>query len=225
METTQEQGLVEEINFESMGLRVGTRLFMRPLDAEGEQRRYQVEYVGALRGKSFLVTLPLANGKGVWMPSGQGFTFHVMEGMHVYAFTSYVLRARNDPGLYVHFAWPTRIESRQVRKSYRVNLRLPVAVEGSAGRQEVLLLNLSMTGGLLQAPAGLWQDGDKLSLALPVELEEASSQLSLSAEVRNQVEKPEGMAHYGVEFAALPQNDALLLHYYIDHAIATRRTG
>jgi hypothetical protein len=37
------------------------------------------------------------------------------------------------------------------------------------------------------------------------------------------VEKPVGsLAHYGIEFAELPQSDALLLHYYIDHAIAMR---
>lgn len=225
MENLQEKDIASEPGFETLGLRVGTSLFMRSADPEGAQIRHQVEYVGAIRGKSVLVTLPMVNGKGLWMPCGQGFTFHVMEGMHVYAFTSYVLRARNDPASYVHFAWPTRIEARQVRKSYRVNLRLPVAADAGAGRQEALLLNLSMTGALLQAPANVWQAGDKLSLALPVELDETSSQLTLSAELRNQVEKPEGMAHYGVEFGALPQNDALLLHYYIDHAIATRRSG
>lgn len=208
--------------FEDMGLRVGASLSMRPQAPGALPARYQVEFIGAIKGKSLLVSLPVVNDKGLWLPNGQTFVFHAVEGMYVYAFTSHVLRARTHPFPYVHFTWPTHIDARQVRKSYRVKLRLPLAVVHGAEKQAALLLDLSMTGALLAAPAQGWSEGDALSLLLPLALDEASSQLTLPATVRNRVEKSAGLAHYGVEFAALPQNDALLLHYYIDHAIARR---
>lgn len=219
---TQPEGPALTLGFEEIGLRVGTQLYMRSQDPSFSQARHQVEYIGAIKGKSLLATLPLLNGKGILMPVGQEFVFHAVEGMYVYAFTSRVLRPRNSPVPYVHFAYPSRIDARQVRKSYRVRMRLPVTVACGDARCDALLLDLSMTGALLEARADVWRDGDALSLLLPVALEEASSKLTLTARVRNRVEKQGGQAQYGVEFAELPQNDALLLHYYIDHAIAVR---
>jgi c-di-GMP-binding flagellar brake protein YcgR len=219
---TQPEGPALTLSFEEIGLRVGTQLYMRCQDPGIVPTRYQVEYIGAIKGKSLLATLPLLNGKGILMPVGQEFVFHAVEGMYVYAFTSQVLRPRNSPVPYVHFAYPSRIDARQVRKSYRVRMRLPVTVACGDARCDTVLLDLSMTGALLEARTDAWREGDALSLLLPVALEEASSKLTLTARVRNRVEKQGGQAHYGVEFAELPQNDALLLHYYIDHAIAVR---
>lgn len=210
------------IGFDDIGLRVGASLSIRPLEAQSPQTRYQVEYVGAIHGKSLLVTLPVVNGKGLWMKSGVSYVFHIVEGMYIYAFTGQVLRARNSPVPYVHFSWPSRIDARQVRKSYRVKMRLPVTVALAEARREVTLLDLSMTGALVEAPADVWAEGDVVSMILPVALEEARSQLSLPATIRNRVERPGGLAHFGLEFADLPQSDALLLHYYIDHTIAMR---
>lgn len=212
------------LSFEDIGLRVGLPLTMRPVDKTMTPARYQVEYVGSLRRKSLLVTLPVDGGKGLWLRSGQEFVFTAVEGMYVYAFTSQVLRARSNPFPYVHFSYPKKIDARQVRKSYRIKMRLPAAAAGHDGaREAVLVLDLSMTGALLEGPTNAWQAGDSFSLALPITLEEAHGDLDLPATVRNRAEKQDGKcAHYGVEFAALPQNDALLLHYFIDHAIAVR---
>ncbi len=214
-------GTAKSLRFEDMGLRVGASLSMRSANANADATRHRVEFIGAVRGKSLLVTLPLVNGKGLWLPQGQQYVFHTVEGMHAYAFTGDVLRARNSPLPYVHFSYPTRIDARQVRSAYRVKLRLPVVVTSPAGQRDALLLDLSMSGALLEMADAGWQDGEAVSLIVPVELQEASSQVTLAAVVRNRIEPFAGGAtRYGVEFAGLPQNDALLLHYYIDHAIA-----
>jgi c-di-GMP-binding flagellar brake protein YcgR len=212
-------------SFADMGLHVGLSLYMRPRDPTLPQVRHQVEYIGALRGKSFMTTLPLLHDKGLWMQNGQEFVFHVMEGMHVYAFTSRVLRARNSPFPYVHFAYPDKIEARQVRKSYRVRMHLPVSVAvGEAPRQDALLLNLSMTGALVEAPTQAWKQNETLSFVLPITMDEVSCELVFHATVRSWEEKG-ATAHYGLEFASLAQQDALFLHYFIDHTIAVAARG
>ena len=207
------------LSFEDMGLRVGAWLTMRA--AQGDGTRHRVELIGAVRGKSFLVTLPLVNGMGLWLQQGQQFVFHAVEGMHAYGFTCDVLRARNNPVPYVHFSYPSRIDARQVRSAYRVKLRLPVVVHSKNGQHDALVQDLSMSGASLEVADAIWQDDEQVNLILPVELQEVSSQLTLAAVVRNRIAaKPGGATRYGVEFAGLPQNEALLLHYYIDHAIA-----
>jgi len=211
------------LGFEDMGLRVGASMFIRPQDPNQPQARYQVEYLGALGGKTILVSLPVANGKGLWMPNGQEYVFHVVAGMYVYGFASRVLRARNSPAPYVHFAWPGRIDARQVRKSYRVKLRLPVTVERGGERLDGLLLDLSMTGALLEAAESDWREDDPVRLVLPVTLDEHSGELSLPATIRNREDRAAGKPRrYGLEFGEVAQGDALLLHYYIDHTIAMR---
>lgn len=218
---TVERGLT----FDDMGLRVGLSLYMRPRDPTLAQVRHQVEYIGALRGKSFLTTLPILHDKGLWMQIGQDFVFHAMEGMHVYAFTSRVLRARNRPFPYVHFSYPEKIEARQVRKSYRVRMHRPVSVDFAGGTpQQALMLNLSMTGALIEAPNQVWQQNEALSFVLPIRMEEVSCELVLHATVRSWEEKGT-LAHYGVEFASLAQQDALFLHYFIDHTLAMMTRG
>ena len=215
----------QDFSFADMGLHVGLSLFMRPRDPTLPQVRHQVAYIGALRGKSFLTTLPLSNSKGLWMQNGQDFVFHAMEGMHVYAFTSRVLRARNSPFPYVHFSYPEKIEARQVRKSYRVRMHLPVSVTaGEALLQDARLLNLSMTGALVEAPTQVWKQNETLSFVLPIIMEEGSCELVLHATVRSWEEKGPS-AHYGLEFASLAQQDALFLHYFIDHTIAVAARG
>ena len=218
--TPQPAASARVLGFDDMGLRVGLALTMRARDPALAQTRHQVDYIGALRGKSFLITLPILHDKGLWMQSGQDYVFHVIEGMHVYAFTSRVLRARNSPFPYVHFSYPDKIEARQIRKSYRVQMRLPLNLAGGDGScLSALLLNLSMTGALLEAPAHAWQANETLTLALPVTLEEARCELALHATVRSRADKGQ-RAHYGLEFASLAQQDALLLHYFIDHTLA-----
>lgn len=213
------------LSFEDMGLRVGLALSMRARDPALAQTRHQVDYIGALRGKSFLITLPVLHNKGLWMQSGQDYVFHVIEGMYVYAFTSRVLRARNSPFPYVHFAYPDKIEARQVRKSYRVQMHLPVSLAGADGPcEKVILLNLSMTGALVEAPLQAWQADETLTFILPISMEEASCELALHATVRSREDKGQ-RAHYGLEFASLAQQDALLLHYFIDHTLALTARG
>lgn len=212
------------VGVEDMRLRPGAQLTMRSADQALAQTRHPVEFIGALRGKSLLFTLSASGGQEVWMPIGHEYVFHVIEGMYVYAFTSRVLLLCQRPSPYVHFAWPAQVSARQVRQAYRVRLREPVLYTLNAGDENrALLLDLSMTGCQLQAPAQALSMDDRIAIRLSLDLEEADRHLKLAAVVRSITPcGVDGQAHFGLQFENLPQEDALLLHYYIDHAIASR---
>jgi c-di-GMP-binding flagellar brake protein YcgR len=128
------------LSVEAMGLRPDAQFYMRPADPSQAQTRYAVEFLGAIRGKSLLFSLPQANGEEIWMPIGHEYVFHAVEGMYAYGFTSHVLRARHRPFPYVHFAWPGQISARQVRKAYRVRMRQPVTYADQGGQENRALL-------------------------------------------------------------------------------------
>lgn len=209
--------------FEHMRLGCGHTLQMH---IEGQQTNYNVQFIGSLKGVGFITTLPMAEGKGLWMPPGGHYTFRVLSGENAFAFTTQVIRARATPYPHVHFKYPSAVRSRQVRKSHRVGLQLAIELSaGDAAPIPATLLDLSMHGARLETPAPL--AGDEWRLSLPISLAEVESRIQIPATVRNRndpaTDAPDQTAHYGVEFGQLPQQEAMLLHYLIDHTIAESR--
>lgn len=217
------QGM-ETVSFEQMHLQVGETLRLAPQDPGAAPAHYTVQYIGALPDKGLITTLPMAEGKGLWMPPGGSFVIRVLSGTHVFAFTSQVIRARANPYPHVHFQYPPSVQARKVRKSLRVSMNLPVRITGAGGTAlPAILLDLGMHGARIETQASLAGEA-QLQLTLPIRLEEAQSQLQLQALIRNRVEReaPDGgpSRQLGLEFQPLPEQEALLLHYFIDHALA-----
>jgi hypothetical protein len=211
------------VNFDEMPLRPGEQMRLTSQDPGASIGHYAVRYIGALPGEGLITTLPVAGDKGVWMPPGAGYVVRVLSGTHVYAFTTRVIRARATPYPHVHFQYPGEVQARKVRQSLRVGMHLNMEVVDEAGRpQPATLLDLSLHGARLET--GAPPDGERVRLNLLVQLEEAQDRLSLPARVRNQqsgdLPGQGQVTRLGVEFEPLEKREALLLHYFIDHAIA-----
>lgn len=209
--------------FEQMRLSCGQILQMH---LEDQKTNYNVQFIGALKGLGFITSLPMSGSKGLWMPPGGRYVFRVLSGANAYAFTTQVIRARATPYPHVHFQYPNAVRSRQVRKSLRVSLQLAIELSaGDAPATPATLLDLSMHGALLETAAPL--AGDAWRLSLPISLAEVESRIQIPATVRNRndpaADATDQTARYGVEFGELPQQEAMLLHYLIDHTIAEPR--
>lgn len=209
--------------FDQMRLGCGHTLQMH---LEGQKAGHTVQFIGALKGQGFITTLPVVGGKGLWMPPGGQYIFRVLSGAHVFGFTTRVIRARSSPYPHVHFQYPSAVHAKKVRKSLRVNLELAIEVNAEgAAPIAATLRDLSMHGALLECAQPL--AGDELRLALPISLAEVESRIQIPATVRNRSDPPADTpgqpGRYGVEFGQLPQQEAMLLHYLIDHTIAESR--
>lgn len=216
---------MDKVSFDQMRLQVGDALRLTPNEDGASSVHYTVQFIGALQGKGLITSLPVASDKGVWMPPGSGYVVRVLSGTHAYAFTSQVIRARATPYPHVHFQYPASVQARRVRKSARVSMQLEIELSDANGTAiSGILLDLSMHGARIEISAPL--EGEQVQLVLPIELDEVQSQLKLKARIRNREkmdqlrERPS--CHLGVEFGELGEQEAMLLHYFIDHAIAEK---
>jgi len=110
-----------------------------------------------------------------------------------------------------------------VRKSARVSMHLEIELRDAGGNAiPGTLLDLSMHGARIEISASM--EDDQVQLVLPIRLDEVHSQLCLKASIRNlektDTSKASPSCRLGVEFGELGEQEAMLLHYFIDHAIA-----
>lgn len=187
--------------------------------AEGSHARHKVQFIGTIDGKSMLVTLPFVDGKGMWMQSGQTFIVRGFNGIYAYAFSTQVIRARAHPFPYLHFSWPQQVGCQLVRKSLRVEVDLQATVTlPDQRRVGVTMQDLSALGSMLDSSFDLGAFGDRARIGFAVDFEGTATSLDLAITVRNVHPKENGTGcRVGVGFENVSQNDALILHYYIDN--------
>jgi hypothetical protein len=214
----------QTVDADMLRLAVGDTLHIQTVGLQDETQ-YSVRYLGALKGHSLMTTLPVIDGDPMWMKPGGSYIFRTLSGMHVYAFTSKLLKARATPYPYAHFAYPVSLQARQVRRATRVKLNLPTLVRRPDGQQIAATLHdLSLNGVLLEAGDSIGAIGDSLEIEFPIALDEVNKHLTLSASLRNCASIGVGNeklpVRAGLEFGRLNNDDTLLLHYFIDHQIA-----
>lgn len=216
MPNTNDQSV--KIAFDTLRLYPGAAMYIQS-QSDGAHARHKVQFIGTIKGRSLLVTLPFENGKGMWMQAGQTFVVRGFNGIYAYAFSAQVIRARAHPFAYIHFAWPREVDCQLVRKSRREELSLPAKVVLPDNRSvDVTLLDLSAPGAMLDSPAAIGAVGDHARIGFAVDFEGNASHLDLAIIIRNIHPKEEGTGfRIGVGFDAVAQNEALILHYVINN--------
>lgn len=206
-----------EIGFEAIRLYPGAEMQVQSL-ADVAQVRHKVRFIGFIKDKSLLVTLPFRNGERMWMEEGQAFIVRGFNGKYAYAFTTAVVRARAHPFPYLHFSWPSVAECRLVRNSLRVAVSMPASISQADGApMAVTMLDLSASGAMLDSPVETGAVGNHVLLGFTVGFEGSAMNLSMPAEIRN-IHRKENDAGFriGLGFENVSQNDSLILHYFIN---------
>ena len=217
---TDAQKTPSEVSFEALRLYPGAALQMQ--SSAGEVN-HGVKFIGAIKEKSLLVSLPIVNGKGIWVPAGQVYIIRGFTGKHAFAFESPAIMARTHPFPYIHFAYPHAVNSRAVRKSLRVKINLSATVTPRSGDNPlpVTMIDLSTTGSMVDSHAPIGEIGEVVKLAFAVEFEGISADLNMSAIIRS-IQKPEAgkILRTGFEFESVAHNDNLILRCFV-HTIET----
>lgn len=204
-----------QVNFESIRLPQGA-----PLQIQHSQiasQKYSLKFIGAVKGKSIMATLPIVDGQQVELPHGQSYIIRGFHGRYAYAFTSDVIQTRSHPFHYVHFSYPNFIETKLIRKALRVNVTLPASVIGKGDQAiPVSTIDLSAKGSMIASTQPIGDSGDSIKMQLDVAFEEISASLSIPAKIRNaSYSKDEANIHFGIEFENIPQNELLILNNFI----------
>lgn len=215
-----------EADFVDMHLKVGEALVAQP-DTAVESEAFTVSYIGAHGHLSFLTSLPLVGDKGLWITPGSRYRFRVVHGVYAYAFAARALRAHSRPYPYVHFTMPESVKYRQIRKSHRLETRLPAEIFRANGNQGLAILrDISRHGAKLELTGVLDDIGARLELTIPIILPDRLHSLRAAAIIRNGMDLERSIAAgrflYGVEFTDLPEESADLLERFIEHLLVER---
>lgn len=208
-----------ETGFENVRLFPGAEMQVQSL-TDMAQERHKVRFIGFIKDKSLLVTLPFRNGERMWMEDGQAFIVRGFDGRYAYAFTTHVIRARAHPFPYLHFAWPHQVECRQVRNSLRVAVSLSASVTFADGASAAAtILDMSVSGALLDLPVETVSAGDGIRVGFTVDPGDNAMGMNISAKIRKVYRKGNGTgSRIGVEFEDVSHSDALALHYFVNTA-------
>lgn len=206
------------IAFDALRLHSGATMYIQS-QSDGAHVRHKVQFIGFIKGKSLLVTLPFEDGKGLWMQSGQTFVIRGFNGIYAYGFSAQVTRARAHPFPYIHFSWPREVGGQLVRKSLRVEVALSATVTlPDSSMVNVTMLDLSALGSMLDSPTALGAVGEHARIGFTVDFEGSSICLDFAATVRNIYKKDDGTGfRIGIGFEQVVKNDALVMHYFINN--------
>lgn len=204
-----------DVSFEALRLYPGAALQIQCL---GGPITHGVKFIGAIREKSVLVTLPVVEGKGIWVATGQVYIIRGFTGKHAFAFEAPAIMARTHPFPYIHFVYPQSVNSRTVRKSLRVKASLPATVIPRDGgdSMKVALTDLSITGSMVDSIAPIGVIGDVVRLVFSVVFESISADLDISAIIRS-IQQPDAgkSLRTGLEFENVAHNDDLILRCFV----------
>lgn len=215
------QGL--RMDIDALGLMSGATMQIQAVD-NGLQAHHWVKFIGFIKDCSVLTTLPLEDGKGMWMQQGQTFILRGFNGRYAYAFTSQMMRARANPFAYIHFSWPHDIEVQVVRHSLRVDITLPVNVLMSDNTTVATTLHdVSISGARLDSKEEFGSVGAQVHVELLIGLDGNTMKMNIPAIIRNVHPNENGKGfNTGLEFKDISQNDRLILNYFIDSVTQTK---
>jgi len=209
------QEVSSKVTFEVLKLHPGAALQIQSLEGGVN---HSVKFIGAIMGKSILVTLPAVNGKGIWVQAGHTYVIRGFTGKYAYAFEANAILACAHPFAYIHFAYPRSVNSRTVRKSLRVKINLPATVTPRSGGNSVpvTMMDLSTTGSMVDSLAPVGEIGDVVKFAFFVAFEGIEASLNISAIIRS-IQKPDAAESLrtGLEFEDVAHNDNLILRCFV----------
>ncbi len=218
----------EDYDFETMNLQVGTRLqFITHRRVKPVQHFSSL--VGYVKDEYIILKIPMENGAPIALTEGERLTIRVFSGVKVCSFACTVERVFARPLFYVHVSFPKSVQGTSLRTAMRVKVDLPAQLAGSGGSQACNIVNLSVTGALIQSKRRLPQDDDTLTLqfVLKAPPDDQEVKVNTRASIRNVnvVQAGDGEVFtYGVQFIDLdPVHYTLLPNMTYEALLADRQ--
>ncbi|MCC7643383.1 MULTISPECIES: flagellar brake protein [unclassified Janthinobacterium] len=226
---------LQDFEFEAMNLQVGGRIqFITHRTIKPSQHFSTV--IGYVKDEYLIVKIPMENGASIVLNEGDKLTIRVFSGVTVCSFSCSVLRIFGRPLNYVHLSFPDTIQGTSLRTAMRVKVDIPAQLSyRDVAAVPVFIVNLSVSGALIEAPGMLTPDdaGVALSFTLLVQPNKHQMRVNTRARIQNvSVGKPSsghaaGVAEiytYGVQFIDLePTHYTLLQNLTYEALIADRQ--
>ena len=222
----------QEYEFEQMNLQVGGRIqfithrTMKPI-------QHFSTLIGWVKDEYMIVKVPFENGAPIAVNDGDKLTIRVFSGVNVCSFSAIVQRVFGRPLFYAHLTFPEHIQGTSLRTAMRVKVDIPAQIAcARTGSVSVFLVNLSVSGALIESQRQLESGDAKVGLSFTLIAQPGNRQVLVNtqASIRNiNIVKPAAMDKgevftYGVQFVDLdPTHYTLLQNLTYEALIADRQ--
>lgn len=207
----------EVLSFDAIKLMPGDALQLQPM-LEGQTERFTVHVIGVMKPKSVLVTMPVVEGKLVFVRDGQTYLVRAFSGLNVCAFKAKVLKSQLQPFPYLHLSYPDSVQAMRIRKAMRAPASIIVAVHQSEEGKQVgagKLVDISVGGAKMLSPMPLGHKGDSLWLSFKVLLGDMEEYVKTPVVIRSEGEEEDEqgkrMKSFGIQFGELAQSQRLII--------------
>jgi c-di-GMP-binding flagellar brake protein YcgR len=223
---------LQEYAFEQMNLQVGGRIQLITHRTLRPMQHFST-VIGWVRDEYMIVKIPMENNGPIAITEGDKLTVRVFSGVNVCSFSTVVQRVFLRPLMYAHVAFPSEIQGTSLRAAMRVKVEIPAKMSRHDGQHaSVFLVNLSVSGALIESTQPLSREGDtvQLDFTLLAPPDDRQVRINTSALVRNatvaQSQKMDGrdVFSYGVQFTGLdPAHFTLLQNLTYEAMLADRQ--
>ena len=225
---------LQDFEFEAMNLQVGGRIqFITHRTIKPIQHFSTV--IGYVKDEYLIVKIPMENGASIMLNEGDKLTIRVFSGVTVCSFSCSVLRIFGRPLNYVHLSFPDTIQGTSLRTAMRVKVDIPAQLSyRDVAAVPVFIVNLSVSGALIEAPSMLTPDDEGVALSFTLLVQPNKHQMRVNTRARIQnvsVGKPSnghaaGVSEiytYGVQFIDLEPTHYTLLQNLTSEALIADR--
>jgi c-di-GMP-binding flagellar brake protein YcgR len=209
--------------FSALGLPIGSAI---TIETVSPVRKYQVQLIGFVEGRSILVSSPIRDGNEVLLDKDSSVAIRLLVGKKVCAFETRIIYRSIQPYTYYHLAYPEEVEALQIRNSERVDTRIDAEIDSDfdiVGEwpKPAYIDNLSKSGARMSSPYSLGEKGHELLVSFELSVSGITKRVCISSIIRNidlntDVEVGiEGRYIVGVQFLNLTDEQLLTLSTYI----------
>lgn len=179
---------VKQIDFSDVSVPMGSSVQIEFISPPG---RYTVKVLGRIPGRSLIVSCPRVNGKNIIVRDSQVVNVRLMSATNVCAFSSKVAKSYLEPAGHLHIAYPSYVESSEVRQAVRVEARLICSVEQGGDNSITehstgVVVDLSTGGCKIVSKDDFGFVNQTMRIALNLNIGEFKHILKLDCEIRSQ---------------------------------------
>ncbi|NVK73657.1 MAG: flagellar brake protein [Oceanospirillaceae bacterium] len=180
---------VMQIDLGDLDVPIGTKVQLEFISPPG---RYMVKVLGNIPGSSLILSTPKINGKNILVRESQLVNIRLMLSTHVCAFSSKVAKSYLEPAAHLHIAYPSYVETSEVRQTVRVETRLISNIEPGSGQAPIadsasgIVVDLSMGGAKVISKEDFGSINQTMRLVCNVTIGPYNHILKLDSEIRTQ---------------------------------------
>lgn len=213
-----EQGNDEKVLMDEVRWQVGETFF---LHQQGLSARYTARFIGYIKNRTVLVTMPIVDDKYVLIRDSQMFIVRAFSGKKAYAFSAYVVKSVHSPHPYLHLSYPKELSCATIRHRARIPVSIIASVSMTDHEESVaaVIADMSLGGASANIRHPFGEVGQRGRIKFKINAVGETAFVDLGIILRSIVPSDNGGGcKHGYEFTELSTHDRLVLSAYFHQA-------